>query len=940
MAVSYLSKVYESNPYVIPMDLGLLMKVNQYKQSQFYQNAERINSQFDQLNSLDIANPYQKQHTEDVINNLSAQIQNMGGLDYSDPNIANTISGYASSVYQDPAIINGILSTKAIRTYDKNTQDMKTNPKLAQYYDPAREIYDKYNVDNPNSQINYLKGDINAKYEGPTAPAPYLGNDFDLLSKELEKIHPNIQMRYGPSGNRFFIDMTTNKTVDPYTIRKMIDGRIDGKVADQLNVHAWYNYDYLKGGKYTKEDGISEYNAYYTNQLNKVNSDIETTKKMIATEPDNFKRADLETHLKQLQETELPEVQKAIKKGSDDFSSLWDNSKGAALYNLYTNKLKDDISTAFSYNEEQHKLIVNQEEIANARLDLEAAKAGYKLERNADGTVKLTKIPKPGMLPGDNLLGQLTRDFSSEEDLKKLGVSSSSVHQDIENIQNQMNAGLRSVMFETALQTGVQGLFPEGTNAYSVNDNPNANPVSRTDLLRQVAQLAGDNTQLTKEDIDRVLQNVDKAGTFDANGNFSFKAGEGAKQTYYNEKTGKQTVSLTAPQISYFKKVQTIMDDAANGKDITGVIGNAAAWRKYMNNYSINNNIIAAKKQLLDIATNTALGEIASDKHLTSSELAGVKDYLANPSKYEAAGGSYGLLTSSNPGFNTKQVSAGSPLIPINPIYKDVSNGLKKLGGTNVVKDKLNDVLNRTADRKNYYSVALPDSTDDLQNQYRMTNLKNYILNDESVKVDVKNFKDVHPVAIVTDGEKFFVKTNDASDLSKPFTYIPITEENLEKFGLGSVPYPQLEQAVSNLGHLPEPIFIDPLATNNEFNRNNGFNGPLKIDIINMNSSGDRNSNTFTPAIIYKGKNYLYTAGNSKSANAALELITNAIQNNQDFPSLDQTTYTLKDGKTYTADQLKALYNVSADEINTYISTGQIIPHLSLLDAIQKRNNQ
>jgi hypothetical protein len=928
------------------MDLGLLMKVNQYKQSQFYQNAERINTQFAELNSLDIANKYQKQHAEEVVNNLSTQIREMGGLDYSDPNIANTISGYAGSVYKDPAIINGIMSTKAIRAYDANTAAMKNNPKLAQYYDPAREIYDKYAPKevNPNSQAAYLTGDINSRYDGPTAPAPYLGNDFDILAKEVNKLHPNIETRYGPSGNKFFIDVTTNTKVDPYTIRKMVDGRIDGKVADQLNVHAWYNYDYLSGGKFSKEQGIGEFNSYYTSQLNKVNEDIEVTKKSIITEPDNIKRAQLEAHLEQLENEHLPEVQKAIKKGASDFSDLWDKNKSAALYNLYTNKLKDDIATAYSYDQETHKLVVNQEEVANARWDIEAAKLDAYVQRNADGTKTLVKKTKPGELPLNNLLGQMQRDFNSAEDLEPAKVTQETVTAEIDGIKQQMNGDLRNILFETARMAGIPGMFDDNPDNSTINNDPNATPVTRTDILKKVAQLAGDRGQLSKEDIDTALADVKKYGDFDAEGNYKFK-GTTDKETI--SVAGKPIVSLTAPQITFFNKVKGIMDEAADGKDITGRISNAGAWRNYLNKFSINNNVVKAKEKLLETAHRQVENEAIAGAGLTKAEEIQFRRYLNNPKQFYGPSKSgylpYGAI-------NGTSVSPSGVFNPDNEVMRRAVEKVRKyspiIAGNNLysakgLQEKVDELLNRTADRKTYYSVILPDDKADIEDQYRITNLKNYVLNDPSLaKLDVKKKEDISPIAVVTDGLQYFVKVSDASDNTKPFVYIPITEENLDKFKIGRVPYPQLEQAVSHFGRLPEPIYIDPMATNNQYNKQHGFTGPIKIDIINMNASGDRNNDNFTPAILYKGKQYLYRPGNSKSANAALQIITNTLQNNQDFPSLDQPSLVLKDGSTYTESEFKKQFNLSDEEIQAQIAAGNVTLRPSLLDAIQTYNNQ
>lgn len=864
MAVSYLSQPIESNPYVVPVDLGLLQKVNQYKQSQFYQNTDRINTQFAQLNALDIANPYQKQHAQDVIQNLSTQIQNMGGLDYSDPNVSNTISGYASDVYNDKAVLNGIMSTKGIRSYQNNSEKVKTDPKLSKYYDPAREWYDTQYEENPNSMVHYLKGDISSTYNGPTAPTPSLGSDWDVLTKEIQRINPDIDTRFDPSGNRFFIEKSTGSVVSASRIRQMVDGKIDGRVADQLNVHAAYNYYGLTNGTYSKEQGISEFNSHNRNNLERINQTITSIQNQITIEPDNDTRLRLEKQLQDLTD-ELAPAQKAVTQGAKDFSNLWDKSKSAAFYNLYTNKLKDDISSVYAYKQTKSDLIVNQEALANARMDLEAMKEGFRLQRNADGTLKKVKI-----VP-DPLLGQLQPDNSTSADLAKKEITQQTVQADVDKIQHEINSDLYNVIFESAKVANVPGLFDDSTT--TINNDITANPISHGNLLKKVAQLAGNDSQLEREDIDRVLQNVSKAGSFDSSGNFTFNKGN--KQEYYNNKTNKPIVALTAAQITFFKKVQGIMDDGANGQDISGRISNAAAWRGYLNKYSIQQNAVKNKQALVKTAQDQVLDQFVQENKLSPQQTQQLKEFY-NKSKEQG--------NKETPFFVPDM---WGNIFGVFDAQKILPQSFSKTFADQIDK-RVNDLLNTTANRKNYYSVLLPDETKDLEDQFPQ--IKNYMNNSEVVlDTDiVKKKEQVNPISVVTDGEQYFIKYNNKEALDKGFGYTPITEENLNRFGVATVPYPALEEVVSQHGRLYQPIYIDPMATKNSFNKANNFTAPIKIDIVNMNASGNRNSDNYTPTILYKGKEYYYRPGNSSSANAALQLLTSALQNNQSFKNLDE----------------------------------------------------
>lgn len=112
MPISYLSQTIKSNPFIQPFDLDLMMKVNMYKQGEFYRNAQKAETLITQLNNADIANPEQRAYLKAKVNNLTTQLNSVGAINYSDANIANAIEGFAAEIYQDETVMSGIASTK------------------------------------------------------------------------------------------------------------------------------------------------------------------------------------------------------------------------------------------------------------------------------------------------------------------------------------------------------------------------------------------------------------------------------------------------------------------------------------------------------------------------------------------------------------------------------------------------------------------------------------------------------------------------------------------------------------------------------------------------------------------------------------------------------------------------------------------------------------
>lgn len=882
MAASQYTSPTPNNPYVLPVDLGLLAKVNQYKQATFYQNAEKENEGLNQLNNLDIINKQQHDYLKGKVSDLVSNINGIGGMDYSDPNVSNTLQGYTSNVYSDPVILNGVSSTSDLRSYMKNTDDMKTDPKLNQYYDPAREWWDMEATANPNNANNYINGGLNAKYSGPTSPAPYLGNDFDILSKNITKLHPNIVQSIGPSGNRFYLDQITNKEVDPETIRGMVDGEIDGKVADQLKVHAAYNYAGLTGGTYNVDQGAAEYVGNAQTLLNQGTARIATLKQDIATEADLTKKADYQSQLDKLQGTPaapgiaavpgyMDQYTNAIKSGKATFTKKWNESPTEAMYTLYKNKLSNDIVNTYSYSQQTHQLQLDQEQMYIGKVNLEAAKLDKTVIWNADGTFKFSGAADnvdPSQAGPLTTLGQNTE---ADADLNKDKVSTQSLSDENATINKGLSDNLMDLVYKSALHSGNQGLIDMATTQFQ--DNPGQNPVTHPNILRQVAHLTGSNT--LSEDALKMAIGM--------NSNPGFAAPN-------------LGVKLTPDVVKYFKSIIDVMDQGANGQDIAGKIPDADKWANYLQDYSIQHNTIAYNNNLVKAAQEQAISQNGST--LTPAEQIELNKYTENPSAYystsTAEHSSFGSTGGSGP-VNVSTFS-GSPTM---------ASALNKVGGPQKYNSTVDEMLGRTATRNNYYNILLPDSKKTFNEQYPQ--LINYITShisspqDGDKAIGVADKADISANSIVSDGKNYYISYNDSgkNGLAKGTGYAKIEPQDLEALKVPILPYPYLEKVVSGNGRLMEPIYVNPTATDNSFNIRNGITSPMAIQINNMKSSTDNlNGGEYEPSIVVNGKSYFYKDGSSSTANAALEKMKIFIQKNQTYTSFQSMLNSLDSANT------------------------------------------
>src|SRR5687767_13400169 len=108
MAISYKSTVHKPIDYTQPVDLNLLGKVLQYEQGEFDKGVRNVQSTIDSIAALDVVKDVDRQYLNTKLSNLVSSINNIGGVDYSDPNVQNQISGMGSQIYGDDKVINAV----------------------------------------------------------------------------------------------------------------------------------------------------------------------------------------------------------------------------------------------------------------------------------------------------------------------------------------------------------------------------------------------------------------------------------------------------------------------------------------------------------------------------------------------------------------------------------------------------------------------------------------------------------------------------------------------------------------------------------------------------------------------------------------------------------------------------------------------------------------
>lgn len=349
MAVSYLSQPVQSSPYVAPLDLNLMAKVLSVKQGQFDANAQKVQSQVDTIASTDLMRGVDKDYVNSKLNTIVNNINGLGGVDLSNTNISNQISGYASSVYNDDKVISAISSTKRARALMSSYDKMKSDPKLMKYYSESNEYMD-------NKHLNEWMKDPNAgsSYSGPSTATRYTDYNADF-----QKMMKDVKAREGVDVvvDGFYISKTSHKTLTEAEIMSMARDSMTPAQRDQMQRDGVYLYEGKLG--YGEKQLVSKAVESKVRDLEENTRMIDSLQHAAILERDPKRKTALNTALAQRQQYKTA-LEKEIPNASNVYSSIYKNNPNELMYKVYSDDYFKGLGSRYKIQQEDRNVTTNQ----------------------------------------------------------------------------------------------------------------------------------------------------------------------------------------------------------------------------------------------------------------------------------------------------------------------------------------------------------------------------------------------------------------------------------------------------------------------------------------------------------------------------------------------------------------------------------------------------
>jgi len=349
------SLIHKPEAPTAAFDLGIFSKVLMYKQAKFDQGADLIQSKISQLENQSVMGDAQKAYMSQKINSMVEGVNGMGGMDFSDRNVLNQISGQVDSVAKDPIIQSAITNTRNIQKGMSYWEKIKADAaagKKGVYYNPANE-YDY--MESVNDYLRKSKSDAGAVYQERQIAPP-----IDVNSKLMAAAKDVVASKYTERDGTNKYILKTGEIVTPERLYQhaLTQVQTDPALANQIRINAKYNYlqrDSEGNLNPAQLEGIkATYMQTTENKITSLQGELAglAQKLAIAGSKDDQIRiqSQIDDTAKELENYEANRVNR-----ENSINSMLATNPEQAASTVYTNKLLEGIVAAKAFREETVK---------------------------------------------------------------------------------------------------------------------------------------------------------------------------------------------------------------------------------------------------------------------------------------------------------------------------------------------------------------------------------------------------------------------------------------------------------------------------------------------------------------------------------------------------------------------------------------------------------
>lgn len=240
---SFTDSISQFNPYIQQLPVDMMTKVGMYKQAQYDQGVQKIQSYIDNVAGMDVMHEDDKAYLQSKLNELGGKLRTVAAGDFSNQQLVNSVGGMATQIIKDENVRNAVYSTANARKQEAQIEADKKNGKLNT---SSEYIY--------NKQLGEY---LSSKGVGQRFSGIYKPKVSDYNKKILEAvkiIQPQVTQedlvwatdpttgRPIPGKIAEVMQRYTNKRVDEGQIRTVISSVLNADDVDQMQMDGVYNF--------------------------------------------------------------------------------------------------------------------------------------------------------------------------------------------------------------------------------------------------------------------------------------------------------------------------------------------------------------------------------------------------------------------------------------------------------------------------------------------------------------------------------------------------------------------------------------------------------------------------------------------------------------------------------------------------------------------------
>jgi hypothetical protein len=215
---SFTDAISQFNPYVKQLPIEAMAQVGMYKQQQYDQGVQKIQSYIDNVAGMEVYRPQDKQYLQSKLNELTSNLRTVAAADFSNQQIVNSVGGMTSTIIKDPYIQSAVYSTSRIK---KQNQIMEEAQKKGELTPENKFLYER-------SLNSYAQGKLGETFNGQYVPYT------DVLAK-LRDVAKSVGVDESVIPDLFGKDAKGNVILNKVMAERHLKGKSAEKLLDAFN---------------------------------------------------------------------------------------------------------------------------------------------------------------------------------------------------------------------------------------------------------------------------------------------------------------------------------------------------------------------------------------------------------------------------------------------------------------------------------------------------------------------------------------------------------------------------------------------------------------------------------------------------------------------------------------------------------------------------------